>query len=78
MSIAQEIADVALTLSEAERAELAHRLLLSLEPEDFDADSEAAWTAEIKARMAKVDKGEFSAANWRDVIARIRGSLPQR
>jgi putative addiction module component (TIGR02574 family) len=75
MNTANEIMDRAMELSPSERAGLAHRLLLSLEPDDFDADSEAAWTAEIEARLALVEQGKFTASNWRDAVARIRESL---
>lgn len=78
MSMIHEILNQALTLPKPERAVLVHQLLLSLEPEDFDEDSEAAWTAEIEARLTAVEKGEFTAVEWRDALARIQQALTQR
>ena len=45
------ILDAALHLPNHERAELASRLLESLEPVFADADIESAWAAEIKRRI---------------------------
>jgi putative addiction module component (TIGR02574 family) len=70
-----DLLTLALTLPEPDRAKLAHQLLLSLETAPFDADNEAAWNAEIEARMAKVEKGEFTASDWREALGRIRQSL---
>jgi putative addiction module component (TIGR02574 family) len=75
MSVADELLSRALTLPEAERATLARQLLLSLEPDDFDADAEAAWVAELKARLARVKQGRFTARDWREAVADIRQSL---
>jgi len=58
-----------------ERAELARRLLLSLETADFDADVEEAWAAEIEARLSSVDRGDSVPLDWRPAIDRIRRSL---
>jgi len=64
-------------LPEQERAAITNELLLSLE-EDFDADCETAWAAEIERRMEAVDQGQFSAQPWREAIQAIRQSLSQR
>ncbi len=57
-------------LSQQERAELAHAVLRSLEPED--ADAEAAWEEELARRVARLQSGqaieipaEQVFANWR-------------
>lgn len=47
----------ALRLPEAERAELAHDLVVSLDG-GVDADSEEAWDAEIVGRLAEIDSGK--------------------
>jgi putative addiction module component (TIGR02574 family) len=70
-----DLLTLALNLPEADRAKLAQELLLSLETAPFDADSENAWNAEIQARMAKVEKGEFTASDWREALGRMRQSL---
>jgi putative addiction module component (TIGR02574 family) len=71
----KDIQELALQLPRKERATLARQLLLSLEPDEIDADYEAAWTAEIEARLARVEKGDYSASDWREAITRIRQSL---
>jgi putative addiction module component (TIGR02574 family) len=77
MSVANEILNRALELPNTERAAIAHRLLLSLKPEDFDPDSESAWAEEIDSRLKRIDRGEYSASDWRDAVARIRQSCPE-
>ena len=46
----------ALRLSDGERAALAGELIQSLDSE-VDPDAEAAWSAEIRARLERVDAG---------------------
>jgi len=58
-----------------DRAALARKIILSLEPTDFDADPEAVWDAEIEARLAQVDRGEVTLLDWRQSIDRARRSL---
>jgi hypothetical protein len=68
--------DLAMKLSDAERAELAHRLLLSLEPETSDDEEVAsAWADEIDARLVKIANGNYHAHNWRDAIREVREGL---
>ncbi len=47
----------AIRLSDEERAALAGELIQNLETE-IDADAEAAWCAEIRARLERVDAGK--------------------
>lgn len=75
MNASDEITNLVLALPQTERASLARRLLLSLEPDDFDEDGEAAWAAEIEKRMTAVERGNFRATDWREAIARIRKNL---
>jgi len=75
MSIVDEILNRALELSQPERAALAHRLLLSLEPQDFDQDCEEAWQAELEVRLAMAERGEADAGDRRDALARMRENL---
>ena len=58
-------------LSSEERARLALLLLESLEPET-EGDVEAAWLAEIEARLAAYDRGEVAAIPAEDVFAEAR------
>jgi putative addiction module component (TIGR02574 family) len=64
-------------LPEAERADLAHRLLSTLEADATDPDYEEAWAAELAARLAKVERGEFTARPWREAVEDLRRSLPR-
>jgi putative addiction module component (TIGR02574 family) len=75
MPIDSELLSRALEMPVRERAELARRLLLSLETADFDADVEEAWAEEIEARLSAVDRGDSIPVDWRPAIDRIRGSL---
>jgi putative addiction module component (TIGR02574 family) len=59
----------------SDRAALAQRILLSLEANDFDADSEAAWAAELEVRLARIEQGNFQARDWREALAQIPQSL---
>jgi putative addiction module component (TIGR02574 family) len=68
----------AMQLPEPDRAALAHQLLLSLEPDDFDADTEAAWAVELEARLAAVEQGRFAARDWREALADIRQALREK
>ena len=43
-------------LSQQERADLAHAVLISLEPEE--ADVEEAWNREVARRVARIRSGE--------------------
>ncbi|HUY35922.1 MAG TPA: addiction module protein [Pirellulales bacterium] len=77
MSTANEVFAQALGLPEDARASLARQLLLSLETDDFDSDSEAAWAIEIEARLAAVERGGYAAQDWREALAEIRSRLPK-
>lgn len=56
----------ALHLSAAQRAELAAALLASLDGEP-DVDADAAWTAELERRAARVMSGEAAGRPWSEV-----------
>lgn len=55
-TVAETLLDRALELSEADRAELASRLLDSLDQE-CDDDAEESWNAEIRSRLDEIDAG---------------------
>lgn len=61
-------------LSEEERARLALSLIESLEVAE-EGDVEAAWRAEIDARVAAYDRGETTAIPGEEVFAGIRRIL---
>lgn len=66
--------ELALELSEPERAELASTLIASL---DGPADAEAAeqWETEILRRLDQIDHGEATFLTPDEVIERIRKRL---
>lgn len=69
------IADIlkqALRLSPEARAALAGSLLDSLD-EPMDLDAEAAWEAEIAARIREIDEGKVTLIPWAEARARIAG-----
>jgi putative addiction module component (TIGR02574 family) len=63
----------ALQLSPEERAALAGELIQSLET-DVDADAEAAWSAEIRARLDRVDAGRAKTISWAEARRRIHAA----
>jgi len=60
----------ALELPEHERAEIAAKLLESLDPGASD-DVDEAWAVEIERRCAALDSGEAVTSDWNDFRARI-------
>ena len=67
----------ALGLSEQERAEIAVRLIESLDVvRDSDAAGiEDAWAAEIERRCAALDAGATGTTDWADVRRRIEAEI---
>ena len=71
---AERLLDEALQLSDSERAELAARLIQSLDAEG-DSDVDAAWAAEIERRCAALDSGEAVTSDWSEVRQRIESEI---
>jgi putative addiction module component (TIGR02574 family) len=69
---AKQLLDTALHLPDAERAELAAKLIESLDTQ-VDDDLDAAWGAEIKHRLEELDGGEVSALPWSEARRLIMG-----
>jgi putative addiction module component (TIGR02574 family) len=68
MTVHPEVFDAALTLPQAERAELAHQLLVSLdEPADDPAVVAAEWASEIERRVAGIAAGDTEGISWDEV-----------
>lgn len=63
----------ALRLSDEERAALAGELIQSLETE-VDAEAEASWSAEIRARLERVDAGKAQTISWPEARRRIHAA----
>ena len=58
-----------------ERADLARRIILSLEEQPFDADADVAWDAAIDARALEIDESKVQLIDYRKSIADARASL---
>lgn len=69
----RQLMDAALRLTPEERAALAGELIQSLDTE-VDADAEAAWSAEIHARLARVDAGLAKTVSWSEARRRIHAA----
>ena len=63
----------ALRLPEEERAALASELLDSLDSE-VDPDAEAAWAAEIRARVSDIESGGARTVPWSEARRRIHAA----
>ncbi len=63
----------ALRLPEEERAALAGELIESLDTE-VDPDAEAAWAAEIRARVSEVESGHAKTVPWSEARRRIHAA----
>jgi len=72
----QEIEQELLHLPQAERARLAHRLIVSLD-EDLPPDEgiEAAWLEEIKRRDAEIERGGVPAIPAEEAMRRVSKAL---
>lgn len=68
----QEVETAALELSPEERAQLAQRLLDSLAR---DPEVDAAWDAEIRGRVAKLESGAMDTTPVEEVFAEARRRL---
>ncbi|HKI00755.1 MAG TPA: addiction module protein [Thermoanaerobaculia bacterium] len=66
----EEVVRKALELDERDRAEVAARLLDSLE-EDEDEEADTAWVAEIERRAADLESGAVEGIPWEEVRARL-------
>jgi putative addiction module component (TIGR02574 family) len=74
MSDTTALLEQVLSLPEPDRAEIAARLLESLDP-DVQTDVDDAWAAEIERRCAAVDAGTLATSDWSDVRARIERDI---
>lgn len=73
--LARQVLEDALRLAQHDRAELAARLLASLEEDDSDgtqAEIDAAWAAEIEARVRRFERGESTSHPANEVMAQLR------
>lgn len=68
-SAVEEVVQKALELDDEERAEVASRLLDSLEQRE--AAEEAAWVALLERRAAELESGVVEGVSWEDLQARL-------
>lgn len=69
----QRVLSDALELTQEQRAELAARLIDSLD-EGHDDQSRSAWEAEIERRIRELDAGAVAAVPWREARKAILSS----
>ncbi len=72
-----QLFEEAASLPESDRAELAGRLLQSLDGEP-DEGVEAAWAEEIERRIRQLDSGEVKTISWEEVRAKLYARLNER
>ena len=70
----EELFREAAGLPEAERAELAGKLLESIEGEPEEG-VEAAWAEEVERRVRQIEVGEVQTIPWDEVRAKLRARL---
>ncbi len=77
MSALKDLLTQALALPEAERASLAHQLLLSLGPPgvESEAEWEKAWVTEVEVRLDRFARGEATARDWRAALEDVRKAI---
>jgi putative addiction module component (TIGR02574 family) len=72
--VVEQMKSQALSLSVPERADLAHFLLTSLEPEEEGV--EEAWRVEIGRRVAEIRNGSAVGRSADEVLAELEGLYP--
>lgn len=72
--ISEKIKKQVFSLSKKERAQLAHELIDSLQP-DKKIKSEKEWSKELKRRISQYERGESSTRSWTDVKENARSML---
>lgn len=75
--VAERILAEALTLGTRERADVAAKLLASLDGEP-EAEVEAAWAAEVAHRIDEIEAGRVELVPWEDVESRIEREILKR
>jgi putative addiction module component (TIGR02574 family) len=71
---ARKIVERALKMPARERAEIAQRLLESLDRQ-MDVNVESAWQSEVEKRIAELDTGQVTCIPWEEVRERLMRNL---
>ncbi|MEZ4302874.1 MAG: addiction module protein [Polyangiaceae bacterium] len=77
-AIALDLFSAALALPDADRIELASRLLASVEGNTVDSDWDDAWLAELDQREQRAAADGDAGSSWADVKARVLSRLAAR
>lgn len=75
MAAKEDLLSDVLRLPPEERAEVAHKLLLSLEEGSEDPEAQAEWSAELECRARERLNGSVKTVPWEQVEERIRTRL---
>jgi putative addiction module component (TIGR02574 family) len=78
MATPSQVLDAAMELNPQERAEVVHKLLLSLEPPGADEDAEQEWVAEVRRRLQAIRDGRTVLRDWDEALLEIRRSVASR
>ena len=73
-STLEKVRSEALRLTQAERAELAHSLVGSLDG-PVDKDAESAWDAEILRRLGEIDAGTAELVDREELRRRMKARM---
>jgi Putative addiction module component len=75
MSSISKVFQAALSLGADERSELAHHLLLSLEPDEPDQNVNQAWAEEVQHRRQPILEDPSRLIDWDEALAEIRREI---
>lgn len=78
MATKDELLTDVLQLPSEERAEVAHKLLLSLDEGPDDVNAETAWSQELERRAEDIRQGRVKTVPWEEVEASITARLKHR
>jgi putative addiction module component (TIGR02574 family) len=70
MNSFSEVLNSALLLNEKERALIAEKIILTLDPK-IDEQSDKHWQTEIKRRIKEIDEGKANLISWNQAKKRI-------
>jgi putative addiction module component (TIGR02574 family) len=71
ITLFNEVVNSALVLTKEQRAELAHKLIVSLDKES-EAEVQCAWYIEIEKRIAEIKSGKASGRPAEQIFDEIR------
>jgi putative addiction module component (TIGR02574 family) len=78
MATKDDLLSDVLQLPPEERAEVAHKLLLSLDEGPEDPDAEAEWAQELERRAREVLDGTVKTVPWDELKVRVTTRLRKR